>query len=85
MQQASTKPPGEWGEDDMSSGDDETPEERKEHKRQFTEWRKKHYNEFYAVKRAKELMQQVNHCVLVTHVINLWTCAFPRMRRNSGN
>lgn len=25
-----------------------------EHKRKFHEWRKKHYDEFYAVKRARE-------------------------------
>lgn len=44
---------GDSSEEDMS-------EELKEHKRQFTDWRKKHYNEFYAVKRAKELMAEVS-------------------------
>ena len=30
-----------------------------EHQHQFREWRKKHYNEFYAVQRARELLKQV--------------------------
>ena len=60
VQQASSKPSGQpWGGDDQSSEED-ISEERKEHKKEFTEWRKKHYNEFYAVKRAKELMKQVS-------------------------
>ncbi len=62
----------------MSSGDEETSEEGKQHNKQFTEWRKKHYNEFYAVKRAKELMQQVtNPCLCSVRHYTLY-----RTRRN---
>ena len=46
-------------EEEDSDSEDVTPEELKKHKKEFSEWRKKHYNEFYAVKRAKELMKQV--------------------------
>lgn len=60
VQQASANPPDSWeAKEEVSGGEEEASEEQKEHKKQFTEWRKKHYNEFYAVQRAKELMKQV--------------------------
>lgn len=59
MQAASNKPHGSSWERDDDSSEEEIAEESKEHKHQFSEWRKKHYNEFYAVKRAKELMKMV--------------------------
>ena len=31
-----------------------------EHKRKFREWRKKHYDEFFAVKKAREQRKKVN-------------------------
>lgn len=65
VQEASKKPLSNWEKDDDSS-EDEVPETVKEHKRQFTEWRKKHYNEFHAVKRAKELMKQVCYNTNIT-------------------
>ena len=47
-----------------SSGSEVDPdevltEEERQHKKKFREWRKKHYNEFHAVKRARELMKKV--------------------------
>lgn len=62
MQEASQKPQSsdDWEGAGDESSEEEVSEATKEHKREFTEWRKKHYNEFYAVKRAKELMKQVN-------------------------
>lgn len=56
VQEASKGRPSSWGSHGDSSEEEEGDKER--HK-QFKEWRKKHYNEFYAVKRAKELMKQV--------------------------
>ena len=50
-----------------SSGDDEEEflsDEQKQHKKEFREWRKNHYNEFMAVKRARELMKQVHPCIV---------------------
>ena len=48
-----------WSEADSSGGSDEEElsAEAKEHKRKFKEWRKKHYNEYQAVQRARALMQ----------------------------
>ena len=40
--------------------DEDLSEEQREHKRKFREWRKKHYNEFHAVQRAKALMEAVS-------------------------
>jgi len=50
-----------WDQESSGSefGEEESlTDEQKEHKRKFREWRKKHYNEFLAVKRARELIQQ---------------------------
>ena len=52
-----------WDQESSGSefGEEESlTDEQKEHKRKFREWRKKHYNEFLAVKRARELIQQVS-------------------------
>ena len=48
-------------EPDSSSGseEDSLTEEQRKHKAEFKAWRKKHYNEFFAVKRAKELIAKV--------------------------
>ena len=57
---AGSDPSSRW--EPESSGDDEEEflsEEQKQHKKEFRDWRKKHYNEFMAVKRARELMKQV--------------------------
>ena len=57
---ADSDPSSRW--EPESSGDDEEEflsDEQKQHKKEFREWRKKHYNEFLAVKRARELMKQV--------------------------
>lgn len=59
VQQASAQPGSSSKWDNQESDEEDVPDDMKEHKRQFVEWRKKHYNEFYAVKRAKELMKQV--------------------------
>lgn len=63
LEAAKRDPQSKW--DIESSGsevemeDQQLTEEEKERKKKFREWRKKHYNEFYAVKRARELIQQV--------------------------
>lgn len=57
VQAASKSSHDPWEQDDLSE-EEQMSEETKEHKHQFTEWRKKHYNEFYAAKRARELMKQ---------------------------
>ena len=58
---AGSDPSSRW--EPPSSGEDEDEEflseEQKQHKKEFREWRKKHYNEFQAVQRARELMRQV--------------------------
>ena len=58
---AGSDPSSRW--EPASSGEDEDEEflseEQKQHKKEFREWRKKHYNEFQAVQRARELMRQV--------------------------
>lgn len=61
VQEASSKQEvNRWEEGGGDSSEEDTmSEETKEHKQNFSEWRKKHYNEFFAVKRAKELMAQV--------------------------
>lgn len=60
VQEASSKQEvNRWEEGGGDSSEEDTmSEETKEHKQNFSEWRKKHYNEFFAVKRAKELMAQ---------------------------
>ena len=73
-------PPSNWDRDDESS-EEEVPETVKEHKRQFTEWRKKHYNEFHAVKRAKELMKQVMISIVIS-TPQFYLCEYYRMKRN---
>lgn len=65
VQEASAQPPlssGSGWESESSDDEEEEPEteEVKVHKKQFSDWRKKHYNEFHAAKRAKELMRKVN-------------------------
>ncbi|XP_064384512.1 protein phosphatase inhibitor 2-like [Halichondria panicea] len=45
--------PSKW---EQESSDSEDNEEQIKHKDEFRQWRKKHYNEFYAVKRARELI-----------------------------
>ena len=59
---AGSEPSSRW--EPESSGDDDEEEflseEQKQHKKEFRDWRKKHYNEFMAVKRARELMKQVS-------------------------
>jgi len=58
VQVASSDSKSKWERDDSS--EDDLTEEAKQHKQEFTEWRKKHYNEYFAVKRAKELMRMVS-------------------------
>ena len=59
MTEAAGEEPSKW-DMDSSDGDEEMmTDEQKEHKKQFKEWRKKHYNEFYAVQRARELLKKV--------------------------
>uniref|UniRef100_A0A915HRM3 Uncharacterized protein n=1 Tax=Romanomermis culicivorax TaxID=13658 RepID=A0A915HRM3_ROMCU len=48
---------------DVDTDDDELSEEQKERKRQFELKRKKHYNEFQAVKLAKQLLAQQDETV----------------------
>ncbi len=48
--------PSKW---EQESSDSEDNEEQIKHKDEFRQWRKKHYNEFYAVKRARELIPKV--------------------------
>ena len=48
-----------WEEESSGSEEESLTDEQKEHKRKFREWRKKHYNEFHAVKRARELIKKV--------------------------
>ena len=49
-----------------------------EHKRKFHEWRKKHYDEFFAVKQARE-RKKVNH--YDTSKTNIW----PKCQRGKWN
>lgn len=66
VQEASAQPPlssgSGWESESSDEEEEEEPEteEVKVHKKQFSDWRKKHYNEFHAAKRAKELMRKVN-------------------------
>ena len=41
-----------------SEGEDSATQQK--HKEEFKEWRKKHYNEYFAVKRARELIAKVS-------------------------
>lgn len=51
--------PNKW---EQSNDSEEEPEseETKKHKEEFRQWRKKHYNEFHAVQRARELIAKVH-------------------------
>jgi len=48
------EPESKWDLEDESEAQEEV-----KHKNEFKEWRKNHYDEFQAVKRARELMAKV--------------------------
>ena len=48
-----------------------SPEER-DRRKKFEQKRKMHYNEFYAVKMARQLMEQVRRCTVVFCLPPTW-------------
>ena len=60
MEATSKEMVSKWEQESSGSEEEGLTDEQKEHKRKFREWRKKHYNEFHAVKRARELIKQVS-------------------------
>ena len=54
--------PSKWEHECSDEEDESLSEEQRKHKEEFRQWRKKHYNEFEAVKRARELIAHVSIC-----------------------
>ncbi len=57
MLEASKDPKQDIWEREAESSEEEMPEEVKQHKKEFSHWRKNHYDEFHAMQKAKQLMK----------------------------